>query len=257
MLNYALNYVGTREGDGNFRSIINAYNSHKPIPRGYKLKYTDAWCMAFVTVCSILAGAPKKFPNECSCSKAVELLKKAGLWVEGDNYEPSPNDLIFYHWGHYDSSDCVHTPDHVGITAGTFNNEIVAVEGNYNNRVGIRLIPVNWVKIRGFGNTSILFPKYSIDYQALADIAMSGCVDKDTLYTLANAMGADIDLIFALIAGDSRKDNYGTKSLSTIATECIRGLWGNGAERRKKLTLAGYDYNAVQAIINSFYKKGE
>lgn len=41
------------------------------------------------------------------------------------------------------------------------------------------------------------------------------------------------------------------KSNYQIATEVCLGHWGNGAERRKRLTEAGYDYNAVQSIVNS------
>ena len=40
------------------------------------------------------------------------------------------------------------------------------------------------------------------------------------------------------------------KSIDTIAREVIRGDWGNGAEREKKLKAAGYDYNAVQKRVN-------
>lgn len=41
------------------------------------------------------------------------------------------------------------------------------------------------------------------------------------------------------------------KSNETIANEVIKGLWGNGADRKNRLTKAGYDYNAVQRIVNS------
>lgn len=40
------------------------------------------------------------------------------------------------------------------------------------------------------------------------------------------------------------------KSIDTIAREVLRGEWGNGAERKKKLTAAGYDYAAVQKRVN-------
>ena len=40
------------------------------------------------------------------------------------------------------------------------------------------------------------------------------------------------------------------KSIDTIAREVIAGKWGNGANRRIKLTAAGYDYNAVQKRVN-------
>lgn len=40
------------------------------------------------------------------------------------------------------------------------------------------------------------------------------------------------------------------KSVDTVAREVIRGLWGNGAERKKRLQEAGYDYQAVQNRVN-------
>lgn len=41
-----------------------------------------------------------------------------------------------------------------------------------------------------------------------------------------------------------------------VALEVLTGKWGNGAERRSKLTAAGYDYQAVQSIVNSLVKDG-
>ena len=34
------------------------------------------------------------------------------------------------------------------------------------------------------------------------------------------------------------------------AGACIRGDYGNGAERKEKVTAAGYDYATVQGIVN-------
>ncbi len=44
------------------------------------------------------------------------------------------------------------------------------------------------------------------------------------------------------------------KSVDTIASEVIRGDWGNGDERKKKLTTAGYDYSAVQKKVNELLR---
>lgn len=41
------------------------------------------------------------------------------------------------------------------------------------------------------------------------------------------------------------------KSNEEIATEVINGQWGNGDDRKKRLADAGYDYNAVQSIVNN------
>ena len=40
------------------------------------------------------------------------------------------------------------------------------------------------------------------------------------------------------------------KTVDELAREVIRGEWGNGSERRVRLTQAGYDYNAVQNRVN-------
>ena len=41
------------------------------------------------------------------------------------------------------------------------------------------------------------------------------------------------------------------KSVTDIAKEVIAGKWGNGADRKNKLTSAGYNYSDVQAAVNS------
>ena len=46
------------------------------------------------------------------------------------------------------------------------------------------------------------------------------------------------------------KTSTPSKSIDELAREVIKGQWGNGAERKRRLTEAGYDYNAVQARVN-------
>lgn len=41
-----------------------------------------------------------------------------------------------------------------------------------------------------------------------------------------------------------------TKTIDDIAREVIVGKWGNGEDRKNRLTQAGYDYNAVQNKVN-------
>ena len=40
------------------------------------------------------------------------------------------------------------------------------------------------------------------------------------------------------------------KSVDVIAKEVINGKWGNGNDRIKRLKAAGYDPNAIQALVN-------
>lgn len=44
------------------------------------------------------------------------------------------------------------------------------------------------------------------------------------------------------------------KSDQQIADEVIAGKWGNGDDRRNRLASAGYDYNAIQSIVNAKLK---
>lgn len=46
-----------------------------------------------------------------------------------------------------------------------------------------------------------------------------------------------------------------SKPIDQIANEVIAGQWGDGADRKKRLTDAGYDYNAVQNAVNAKLKK--
>lgn len=47
-----------------------------------------------------------------------------------------------------------------------------------------------------------------------------------------------------------KKTTVSKKSNEQIADEVIAGKWGNGQDRKTKLAAAGYDYNAIQKIVN-------
>ena len=42
------------------------------------------------------------------------------------------------------------------------------------------------------------------------------------------------------------------KNNHTLAMEVIRGDWGNGQKRKDNLTKAGYEYQTIQDIVNSY-----
>jgi hypothetical protein len=46
------------------------------------------------------------------------------------------------------------------------------------------------------------------------------------------------------------------KTVNQLAQEVLRGDWGNGQERRDRLTAAGYNYDAVQAEVNRILSGG-
>lgn len=151
-------WLGFNENDGTHKKIIDTYNGHKPLARGYTVKYTDAWCATFVSACAIACGATDIIPTECSCSKMIELLKKLGAWVENENRTPNPGDIIFYDWQDNGKGDNTGWPDHVGIVEKAENGQITVIEGNYKNGVNRRVLAVNGKNIRGYG-----VPKYEAE----------------------------------------------------------------------------------------------
>ena len=45
-----------------------------------------------------------------------------------------------------------------------------------------------------------------------------------------------------------------SKTTEEVAKEVITGKWGNGADRKNRLTAAGYNYSTVQARVNELLK---
>lgn len=52
------------------------------------------------------------------------------------------------------------------------------------------------------------------------------------------------------LAGKTTAQTTAKKSNEEIAKEVVAGKWGNGGDRKNALTAAGYDYAAIQAIVN-------
>lgn len=68
---------------------------------------------------------------------------------------------------------------------------------------------------------------------------------KQALGSLYNEVQAKVNEI---LLGKTETSNK--KSNEEIADEVIAGKWGNGTDRKQKLATAGYDYNAIQSIVN-------
>lgn len=148
-------WLGKKESDGSFKDIIDLYNNHKPLARGYKVKYKDEWCATFVSAVAIKLGYTSIIPTECSCEKMITQLKKIGAWVENENRTPAAGDIIFYDWQDSGKGNCKGTADHVGYVEKVSGNTITTIEGNKGAAVARRKIAVNGRYIRGYG-----VPKY-------------------------------------------------------------------------------------------------
>jgi len=149
--NTAIGYLGCKESDGSHKKIIDIYNAHKPLARGYAVKYTDAWCATYVSAIAILCEITDIMPTECGCDKMIALYKNLGRWKEDDSYTPSVGDVIFYDWDDSGVGDNTGSSDHVGIVTAVSGTSVTVIEGNKNDAVGYRSMTVNGKYIRGYG----------------------------------------------------------------------------------------------------------
>ena len=140
---------GIKEGSIEHKRIVDIYNSQRKLPRGYQLQYDDAWCAAFVSTVGISLGISDVILPEVGCAPMIELYRKAGRWMEADDYVPKPGDLVMYDWD-AKSGEATGSPDHVGMVVSVTGKTIRVIEGNYNNQVKYRDICVEYIKIRGF-----------------------------------------------------------------------------------------------------------
>lgn len=152
----AKSWIGCKESDGTHKQIIDVYNAHTPLARGYSVKYTDAWCATFVSAVSIKCGYTAIIPTECGCDEMIKLFQQLGEWQEDDSYTPAAGDVIFYDWQDSGSGDNTGGADHVGIVEKVSGSTITVIEGNYSDSVKRRTMKVNGKYIRGYG-----VPKYT------------------------------------------------------------------------------------------------
>lgn len=169
-------WLGCKESNGTHKQIIDLYNSVKPLPRGYAVKYTDQWCATFVTAVGIAVRLSGIIFRECGCDAMINLYKAAGRWQENDGYVPDIGDVIFYDWEDTGKGDNTGYPDHVGMVCGVSGNTIRVIEGNKNDAVGYRDIAVNGRYIRGYGlpdyaSMAAAEPEKAPDKKIVAEIA--------------------------------------------------------------------------------------
>ena len=157
VLTVAKGWLGLKESDGSHKKILDVYNGHKPLARGYKVKATDSWCDAFVSACAIRAGATDIIGTECSCQRHIEIFKDKGIWIEDGTITPKKGDIILYNWD--DSTQPNNgAADHIGYVERVSGSTITVIEGNKSDKVARRTIKVGAGNIRGYAR-----PKYKTE----------------------------------------------------------------------------------------------
>lgn len=132
--------IGVKQGSHRHMQIVDEYNQIVPLPSGYKVKYTDSWCMTYI---SYLLHKNNIVCNyECSVQRFFEKNKKCVL------KKYSIGDIIVYDW--QDNNWL----DHVGIIVDIDNQKdrtiLKVIEGNYNKQVAVRNIYDDSKYIKGY-----------------------------------------------------------------------------------------------------------
>lgn len=261
VLNVMRSWLGFSEANGKFKQIIDLYNSVKPLPRGYAVKYSDEWCDTTVSAAGIKAGCSDLIGRECGCEEHVKIFKSMGIWIEDGTITPKPGDIILYNWDDNTQPNDGYS-DHIGFVESVSGKTITFIEGNKGEAVARRTLSVGNGNIRGYAR-----PKYASGGSSSGSSGTSGKksvteIAKEVLAgkwgngderkaALKNA-GYDYNAVQAKVnelakGGTASKPS---KSVSEVAKEVISGKWGNGTDRENKLKAAGYDADAVQKEVN-------
>lgn len=189
-------------------------------PKWYNGKKNGfAWCDMFVDWCFLTAfGYEKALALLCQPERSTGAgcTYSAGFYRQkGQFYTKDPKPGDQIFFG-TSISDCSHT----GIVEKVDGSKVYTIEGNTSDQVARRSYALTYNKIVGYGR-----PKYD------AEEAPAPAPDPDPTPAPSTQ-----------------------KTVDELAQEVIAGKWGNGAERKQRLTAAGYDYAAVQARVNEILK---
>ena len=100
----------------------------------------------------------------------------------------------------------------------------------------------------------LVFPGLIIEHSFHTQTrATKWLLDNANLDKLAEAEATIIAKHYGLSKTSTNVSQH-KKTITEIAKEVIAGVWGNGQDRKNKLTSAGYDYSAVQKKVKELLK---
>ena len=82
------------------------------------------------------------------------------------------------------------------------------------------------------------------------ELAELGSTVEEMLAAIGNETEENDDMLNNKETTPGEEKPLTEKTNEDIADEVILGLWGNGAERKQRLEEEGYDYDAIQEIVN-------
>lgn len=99
------------------------------------------------------------------------------------------------------------------------------------------------------------FDTYMVQVGGLYKVQVGAYSKKSNADAMAAKLKASgFDTYITTKSGTAVSAGTQKKSVTELAKEVIAGKWGNGSDRKNRLTQAGYDYAAVQAKVNELMK---
>lgn len=246
ILKHAKSYLGTTQGDKKHKELIDKYNSKMPLPVGYKMKYTDDWCAAFVTVIGDLSNASNFIGRECGVQRFIQLFKRNEVWQ--NIAKPQPGDLVVFDWRKDGWAD------HIGIVEKFDGTTITVIEGNTSRRVARRTYKYNDWRISGYARpkypSSVTIPKTKTNNDIAREVIKGKWDNGDARIRLLTNAGYNSEIIQEEVNNILKARTEHLKTNEVIAKEVIQGKWNNGNKRKELLVAAGYDYYEIQSLAN-------
>lgn len=209
--------VGYKETGNNITKYAAFFDKEHPDFYNTK-KQGAAWCDIFVDYCFVSTFAEEQALDMlCQPKKSAGAGCKysAGYYKKAGRFFDKPEAGDQIFF--YDNKGEI---NHTGLVTKVNDKKVYTVEGNSGNAVKAHSYALDNKKIAGYGR-----PKWNEE---------------------TNTAPTPVPVIEKPVAKKSNEE---------IAREVINGKWGNGNDRKNRLTKAGYDYAAIQSIVNQLVAK--
>lgn len=243
-------YLGYKEGGDNwtvFSQLLDSVNYYYP-----QKKQGQPWCANFNYAVIMMNCVPEDRSDEDKKWDALYFTYQpsknnyacAAYWgaryFEENNAiypvkEARKGDIIFFKDSKYVTSDNPKGIYHQGFVDYVKDGRVYTIEGNKHDCVEACDYSLLYNKIYGVGR-----PRYDSE-----DTSTTKPPKEDQKpETPAPAEPTT----------PAPEPVKPTKTVDELAKEVIDGKWGNGTDRKNRLTAAGYDYNKVQNRVNELLK---
>lgn len=188
--------------------------------------------------------------------------KKKLLWL-GDknktlNYAPKSDEMVItvHRWFANKSCPGNWLYERLGDLAAKVTANLNETAPTYTKKDTLYRVQVGAYSVKSNADSQLKkvkaagFDTYIVKVGGLYKIQVGAYSKKSNAETMQKKLKEKGFDAFITIKSGSAVAETSKKSIDTIAREVLRGDWGNGAERKKRLTAAGYDYAAVQKRVN-------